>query len=208
MMSWSTVIEEGATVRQRQELIKLPDVSRMLAEIKIPEAQVRQVQPGMRAFVQVETLPGQHFAGTVRKVAILPDSQSSWLDPNLKEYLTEILIEDELPQLKPGVSARAQIIITNLVNVVSVPRQCVVMQNGQSICFVASSKSTTAVPITTGLFNDQFIEIKSGLNPGDRVLLAPISDPEEEEESGSSTNEPNATADQRRQDSPRPTEHR
>lgn len=197
-MSSSGVLEEGTIVRQRQELIKLPDVSRMVAEVKIHESRVRQVRPGMMAYVKVETLPGQVFKGSVRKVAILPDSQTSWANPNLKVYATEVLIEDALPELRPGVSARAEVIITNLVKVISVPIQAVAIQQGQRICFVLRGNTTAVVPVTVGWFNDQFIEVTSGLREGDRVLLAPPveSEPDGTEESGTATNEVNAVENQ------------
>jgi multidrug efflux pump subunit AcrA (membrane-fusion protein) len=178
IFSSATVIEEGATVRQRQELIKLPDVSRMLAEVKIEESRVRQVTAGMSAFVRIETLPGRRFKGTVRKVGILPDTQASWANPNNKVYATEVLIEDDLPELKPGVSARAEIIITNLHNVLSVPIQAVTTHKGEHVCFVKKGSTAVPVPVTTGWFNDRFVEINSGLKAGDRVLLALASEPD------------------------------
>lgn len=172
----SGVVEEGATVRQRQELLKIPDLSQMLAEVKIRESRVRQIQPGMPAFVRVESVPDRRFVGRVRKVAILPDSQTLWLNPDLKVYSTEVTLEEELPELKPGVSARAEIIITNLTSVLSVPVQAVTVQQGQNVCYVSQGAAAVPVPVTTGLFNDRFIEIKSGLKEGDRVLLAPPSE--------------------------------
>ncbi|MBI4657556.1 MAG: efflux RND transporter periplasmic adaptor subunit [Verrucomicrobia bacterium] len=189
-LGMSGVIEEGAQVRQRQELIRLPDVSRMLAEIKIHESRVRQVHAGMLAYVRVETLPGRRFKGTVRRVAILPDAQTSWSNPETKVYGTDILIEDELPELKPGVSARAEIIITNLPKVLSVPIQAVTIFRGDHVCFVKRGAGVAPVTVTTGLFNDRLIEVTSGLKEGDRVLLAPISDEEPlgPEDTQSSTN--------------------
>ena len=68
------ILEEGIMVRQRQELIRLPDVSKMLAEIKIHESRVRQVRPGMTAWVRIENIPDRRFKGTVRRVAPLPDA--------------------------------------------------------------------------------------------------------------------------------------
>ena len=160
-------------VRQRQEIVKLPDVSRMLADVKISESRIRQLRPGMAAYVTVDCLPKRIFKARVRKVGVLPDSQASWMNPDVKVYSTEVLIEDELPTLKPGVSARAQIVITNLPNALSVPIQAVTTHRGQHVCYVAKGRSTVPVPVTVGWYNDQFIEIQSGLKEGDRVLLAP-----------------------------------
>ena len=169
-------LEEGTMVRQRQELIRLPDVSKMLAEIKVHESRVGQVQVGMTAYVRIESIPDRHFKGAVRRVAPLPDSQMSWMNPNLKVFPTDVLIEEELPALRPGVSARAEIIITNLTQVLSVPIHTVTRLRGENVCFVKKGAGVAPVPVTTGWFNDQFVEVISGLTEGDRVLLAPVGD--------------------------------
>ena len=175
------MLEEGLMVRQRQELIRLPDVSKMLAEIKIEEARVAQVKAGMTAYIQVRNIPNRRFKGTVRRVALLPDAQASWMNPDSKIYPTDILVEEELPILKPGVSVSTEVIITNLTKVLSVPIQTVTRWNGENVCFIKKGSRVTPVPVTTGWFNDAFVEIKSGLKEGDLVLLAPASDEEEEE---------------------------
>ena len=124
---WSSesMIEEGATVRNRQELIKLPDVSQMKLRVKIHESHINQVALGQSAFVVLDSMPDLRFRGEVMKVAPLPDSSGRYGNPDLKVYATEILVTDKLPDVKPGVSARAEIIITNLPNVLTVPIQCV-----------------------------------------------------------------------------------
>lgn len=173
------VLEAGLMVRQRQELIRLPDVSKMLAEINIEEARVAQVKAGMTALVRVSNIPGRLFKGTVRRVALLPDAQASWMNPDKKVFPTDILVEEELPILKPGVSVRAEIIITNLTKVLSVPIQTVTRLNGENVCFIKKGSRVAPVAVTTGWFNDAFVEITSGLKDGDRVLLAPVGDQEE-----------------------------
>ena len=55
------MLEEGIMVRQRQELIRLPDVTKMLAEIKVEEARVAQVRPGMTAYISVRNIPHHRF---------------------------------------------------------------------------------------------------------------------------------------------------
>ena len=163
------VLEEGLMVRQRQELIRLPDVSKMLAEIKIEEARVAQVKAGMTAYISVRNIPHRQFKGTVRRVGLLPDAQASWLNPDKKVFATDVLVDEELPILKPGVSANVEIIITNLTKVLSVPIQTVARLDGQNVCFIKKGMRVTPVPVTTGWFNDAFVEITAGLKEGDRL---------------------------------------
>jgi hypothetical protein len=181
------VMEEGTMVRQRQEIIRLPDVSKMMAEIQIREEYVRLIRAGMAAYVRVETVPDRRFKATVRHVALLPDAQASWMNPDVKVFPASLLIEDELPALKPGVSARVEIIVTNLPKVLSVPIQTVARDKGEYVCFIQRGSKVIPAPVKTGLSNDRFIQIISGLEEGDRVLLAPVGD-EEIEDSSKDTN--------------------
>jgi HlyD family secretion protein len=170
--SSESMIEEGAVVRNRQELIKLPDTSAMKVTVKIHESHINQLSLGQPAFVVLDSMPDQRFRGTITKVAPLPDSQSRWGNPDLKVYATEILVTDKLPDVKPGLSARAEIIITNLSNTLSVPIQAVTTRKGKQVVFLANAPQEP-VPVTVGMYNTKFIEICSGLKDGDQVLLAP-----------------------------------
>ena len=171
--SSESVIEEGAVIRQRQAIVKIPDTSEMKVEIKVHESHVNLVKPGQMAFIVLDSLPDNRYVGEVSKIAVLPDAQSRYTNANLKVYAAEIVIQDDLPDVKPGVSARAEIIITNLEDVLTVPIQCVTTVKGKQVCYVKALGSPKPVEVEIGLFNNNFIEIKSGLNPGDRVLLAP-----------------------------------
>ena len=181
--SSESMIEEGAVVRYRQELIKLPDISQMKLLVKVHESQINNVRIGQPAYVVLDAKPDQRFNGVVNRVAPLPDSQSRWSNPNLKVYLTEILVTDHLPDVKPGVSARAEIVVTNMENVVTVPIQAVTTRKGKQVVF-SPDDSDTPVPVTVGLYNTKFIEITSGLKEGDRVMLSPPFDTDEKDLAG------------------------
>ena len=179
-----SLIEEGAVVRNRQEIIKLPDVNEMKLRVKIHETHITQVRLGQPAFVVLDSMPDQRFQGIVNRVAPLPDSQSRWGNPDLKVYATEILVTDKLPDVKPGVSARAEVIITNLENTLTVPIQAVTTRKGKQVVFLASAP-TEAVPVVIGEYNTKFIQLTSGVKEGDKVLLAPPLDPNEKDLGGS-----------------------
>lgn len=168
-----SVIEEGATIRQRQAIVKIPDTSSMKVGIKVHESHVNQIEVGQKAFVVLDSLPDERYSGVVSKIAILPDPANRYGNSSLKVYSAEVLIDDKLPDIKPGASARAEIIITNLENVIKVPIQCVTTVNGKQVCYVKSLRGDNAVEVEIGLFNNKFIEIKSGLESGDRIMLAP-----------------------------------
>jgi HlyD family secretion protein len=171
--SSESLIEGGATVRNRQELIKLPDLSRMKVNIMVHESHINTIQPGLPAFVVLDSLPDQRFAGVVEKVAPLPDTQARWGNPNLKVYNTEVLLTEPLPNVKPGVSARAEIIITNIANALSVPIQAVTTYKGKQVVYVMNGAKSEPRLVETGMYNTKSLEITQGLKEGERVLLSP-----------------------------------
>ena len=166
-------ITEGATVRNRMDLIKIPDVSSMKVIVKVHESMISQVKKGQKAWVVLDSLPDQRFEGVVTKVAIIPDSNQGWMNPDLKVYNTEIVITDTIEGVKPGVSAKAEIVINELSNVLTVPIQAVTTTDGKQLCYVKKGGAFEPVEVQVGSFNTKYIEIKSGLEEGDQVMLDP-----------------------------------
>jgi HlyD family secretion protein len=181
--SSESLIEEGAVVRNRQEIIKLPDVSEMKVTVRIHESHINQIRPGQPAYVVLDSMPDQRFRGFIARVALLPDSSSRFGNPNLKVYLTEVRVAEPLPNIKPGVSARAEIVITNLADVLTVPIQAVTTRGGKQVVYVDGAEPRP-VSVQVGMYNNKFIEITSGLKEGDHVLLAPPFDTQEKDLGG------------------------
>jgi HlyD family secretion protein len=175
MDSWqrrNNPIEIGAEIRERQKIISIPDTSEMKVEIKIHETWVDKVQPGQQAKITIAAFPDKTFTGKVMKKAPLADPEE-WLNPDLKVYSTDVSIDGTHEFLKTGMSAKVEIIIEELKNVISIPLQVVVNRNGKKVCYVVASKEPKQREVETGLFNDNFVEIKSGLAEGEKVLLNP-----------------------------------
>jgi HlyD family secretion protein len=182
--SSESMIEEGATVRNRQELIKLPDVANMKVTVKVHEASINMIRAGQPAFVVLDSMPERRFRAVVDRVALMPDAQARWGNPNLKVYNTEVVIVDPLPDVKPGVSARAEIIVTNLSDTLSAPIQAVTTLGGRQVVYLAGPGEPKPTPVEVGLFNTRFIQLVSGVNEGDRVLLSPPFDTQEKDIEG------------------------
>jgi len=86
------IIEEGASVRERQVIIKLPDPKRMQVEAKVNEAKVALVQPGLSATIRLDAFAGLELEGEVEKVSKYP-APSSFFTANVKEYDAVIRID-------------------------------------------------------------------------------------------------------------------
>lgn len=167
-------LEEGQSVRERQELIHLPTTGSMMAEVQIHESSLKKVQLGQRVDVTIDALPGRHFTGSVTKISPLPDGRSSWLNPDLKEYPAEIDLTGTLEGVRTGMSCRAEIIVAQLDDVVYVPVQAVV-RIGRTPTVYVLARDGTFEPraVEVGFDNNQMIHVESGLAEGEVVSLAP-----------------------------------
>jgi HlyD family secretion protein len=159
-------IEIGAEIYERQKIISIPDTSEMKVEIKIHETWVDKIQPGQQARITVAAFPDKAFTGKVLKKAPLADPEE-WLNPDLKVYSTDVSIDGTHEFLKTGMTAKVEVIIEELKNVISVPVQAVINRDGKKVCYVMSSKKPKQREVETGLFNDNFVEIKNGLTEGE-----------------------------------------
>ncbi len=167
-------LTEGLEIRERQELIRLPTTQKMKADVKIHESMLKKVREGQAAHLTTDALPGRSFTGTVKKIALLPDSQSRWLNPDLKVYNCVIDINGDTADLRPGFTCSAELVVEQYEDVVYVPVQAVLRVNGEPTVYVSSGRSG-AEPrrVAVGLDNNQMIHVLDGLSTGERVLLAP-----------------------------------
>ncbi len=171
-------IYKGAQVHERQQIIELPDTRKMKAVVRVHEAQTQKLKLDLPAAVEVEGFPGRTFTGRVSKIAAVANSENRWLNPNLKEYETEIMLDGEFTELKPGVTARAEILITEMRDVLAVPVQAVFAKAGHYYVFAHRSGDPEPVKVDIGISSNEFVEIKEGLRPGDRVYLVITDDME------------------------------
>jgi len=170
MMNQDSQIKEGASVIERQILMQLPDTSTMMVAVRIHEAKTDKLVLGQQATLTVEGIPARQFSGSVTRIAALADSQSGWLNPDLKEYETEITLDPTDVPLKPGVTAHAEIMVETVEGKLAVPVHAIYTKGGQRYVFRDGEGAFAAVEL--GAIGTEWAEIRSGLSPGERIRLA------------------------------------
>jgi len=166
-------IEIGDMVHKGQKIITIPNTSDMDAVVRVHESWVERVRPGLPVRLIADPFPDDVFAGQVVLVAPLPDPQSRYMRTGLKVYTTTVAIEGKHQVLRPGMSAKLEIIIDQLEDVLAVPIQAVASRWGEKLCYVVTPTGLEARPVEVGQFNASFIEIKGGLAEGEVISLVP-----------------------------------
>jgi RND family efflux transporter MFP subunit len=164
-------IEPGATVRHQQNLIKLPDMSEMNVKVKLHESVVKQVSEGAMAYVTIDAFPKDRLTGRVTKIAVMPDRSQSWMNPGLKQYVTEVTLDASPSGLKPGMSAQVEILVDTRDGVLQVPVSAVFVDKGFQVVYVKTATGTETRRIEVGLSNERMVEVAKGLQEGEEVYL-------------------------------------
>lgn len=173
--SEQTVIEEGVQVRERQAIIKLPDVENMKVDARIHESRISRVKVGLPVEIRLESFPGEVFHGVVDDVASVP-VPGHWPNTDVKEYETVIRITDDtkkVSRLRPGLTAEAIILVDERADVLQVPIQAVVPVSEGHVAWVVEADGPKMRKLILGDANDTHIEVKDGLNEGDTVVINP-----------------------------------
>jgi HlyD family secretion protein len=139
----------------------------------IHESSLEKVQVGQPVEVTVDAMPGKMFTGRVKSIAPLPDAQTMFMNPDRKVYTTRVNLDGNNPDLRTGMSCRAEITIQKLPDATYVPVQAVVRVAGQPTVFVRAGDTFQPRAVQTGWDNSSMIHIASGLAAGEVVTLTP-----------------------------------
>ena len=166
-------IRPGLPVRARQHILSLPDLKKMQVVTSVHESVLDQVKPGLKATIRVDAFPEHVYEGTVKQVAVLPD-QTGWYNSDTKAYQTTITIDEEVENLKPGMTAVVEIHVQRLENILTVPVQAIVPQGKRTYCYVCdASGKVERREVALGPTNDRVVQVARGLQAGDQVVLNP-----------------------------------
>jgi HlyD family secretion protein len=167
-----TSIEIGREVAEREEIMSIPSASDVLVDTKVHETNIDKVIVGQKARITIDAMPDMAFSGEVLRIAPLPDPGSFLSNPDLKLYATDVTLEGG-QSLRPGMSAKVEIVIAELKNVIAVPLQCVANRAGKKICYIHTLGDRKEREVKIGAYNDKYVQILEGLKEGEKVILNP-----------------------------------
>jgi len=170
----SSQVRAGGMVHNQQTLFQLPDLYQMQVKVKIHESMIKKVHKGQKAEVSIESLANSTLHGTVDKVGILADTMGFWDGGGgVKEYVVIVKLDD-LPEnagINPGMTAQVKILANEIPDVLLVPVQAVAEKEGKHYAYVSRFGGADRKEVEVGETNEKFVEIKSGLEEGQKVLL-------------------------------------
>ena len=156
----------GDTVTSQSGIYVVGDLSSLLVETHIPERFVASVQQGQRANLWFEALPGEVFTAEVFEL-------NPVLDPASRTMRIRLRFTNPDSRIRAGMFATISLVTNRRVNVPVIPRMSVINTYDSWIVFVADEDNIARRrEVTLGLDNEEFMEVLSGLEIGERIVSA------------------------------------
>lgn len=159
-------IRLGEPVEPSNELLDIIDLGEVWATAQIPEDTISQIKPGTKAHIRIPALGGESIDGTLLQF----DTKANQTGGTIGAIFS---VPNADLRLRPGMRAEFSIITSSRKNVMAVPRESLQGDAANRVVYVKHidlANSFTRLPVLTGEKNDRYIEILSGLFPGDEVV--------------------------------------
>jgi RND family efflux transporter MFP subunit len=160
------LLDPGAFVSPNTALLSVVEIDRVRLVANVVEKDLRRIQVGSPADVEVDAFPGEVFHGRVARVAPV-------LDPSTRTAQMEVEVPNRDFRLKPGMYSRVRLTVATKAQALTVPVNAVVTVEGQRGVFLVKDGTVAQadfVPIRIGLEDGTRVEVLGGLAEGARVV--------------------------------------
>lgn len=159
-------IKKNQYVQRYEPMLSIADLSTVWVEANVYEHQLEWVKLGLNADIEVKALPGKHFPAQI--TYIYPE-----LDPKTRTMKVRLLVPNPDGLLKPNMFAEVNIFAQPRKNVLLLPREAVIETGArESVVLNQGDGNYKPVDIVTGMRNHNMVEVLSGLNEGDHVVVS------------------------------------
>ena len=156
----------GQPVEPSAELLDISDRSKLWAVAKIPEKGAAQTDIGTLAYIHIPALGDELIEATLTRFGVEADRQSGTVEGIFE-------LDNSSGKLRPGMRAEFSIVLETKPFVLSIPRNAIQGDPTNRIVFVKDFELPNAfvrAPVVLGDENNRYVEVLSGLFPGDEVV--------------------------------------
>lgn len=157
-----------------QNLCTIYDMSYLEMKLNVDELKIRSLEVGQEVEITADAVPGETYKGVISSILVAGTTANG-----STSYPVTVRIDD-MGELLPGMNATAKITTASVKNVLALPnaalvRGSYVLVTKDSPSAANAETSMTApdgyvyVKVATGISDDDYIEVKSGLQEGDTI---------------------------------------
>lgn len=164
---WSEQVKVGNDVYSGNTLFTLPDLREMQAVVRVHEADIDQLKLDMAVSVSLDSLKGRALPGKVTEIASVATSDGG----ESKTFEVVVTLDPTTETLRAGVTAKAAIQVETVPECLTMPIHAAFAEGGTHFAFVLVGDGYEKREVQLGKNNVYLVEVITGLEAGERVLL-------------------------------------
>lgn len=150
---------------------RIDDLSELYVKVDISEVDINRVQIRQDVELTFDAVTGRTFQGTVTQVSSVGVDNGRGVD-----FEVTVRIIDPDDQVRPGMTAAVNIVVSEIIDVLIVPNRAIRLINGQRVVYLLKDGRLTEVAVRTGASSDTETQITGNeITEGDLVVLNPPS---------------------------------
>ncbi len=156
---------EGVRVSTGQSMVKLMSYDKMFVEINLPEKNISEVKLGQEVLITNYTLEEDTLIGHVTELSPVISTET-------RTFAGKLDIDNPELKLRPGMFIKANIITAQKDSTIVIPRDVIMSgSRGKYVFVVGRNSAADDRRITTGISNQDEVEVLEGLSPNDRLII-------------------------------------
>jgi len=153
----------GTRIASNTEMITIIDYSRLYLEANLPEKYFKNINRGFKVYVTSYTSVADTLTGVITQI-------SPSIDPEARTFKCFVEVDNRDQVLLPGMFVKADLVVNSAKEVIVIPRDIIMSRNRNQIVYVVENGVATERIITTGLQNEESVEVKMGLLKGESIV--------------------------------------
>ena len=153
----------GTRIAANTEMLKIIDYKKLYLEANLPEKYFRNIERGYKVYVTSYTSVADTLTGFITQI-------SPSIDPEARTFKCFVEVQNQEEILLPGMFVKADLVVNSAEEVIVIPRDIIMSRNRNQIVYVVEKGVATERVITTGLQNEESVEVKMGLLKGESIV--------------------------------------
>ena len=159
-------VPESGSICTSKNYVKIQNMKKLTMQIQVNESEINSIKKGQEVEIQISAIENKKYTGKITAI----DNAGTYSTSGTK-FNAEIEFQND-GNVKIGMSAECSITIEKVEDVVAVPIKAVQTKNDQKYVVVVKNDGTTEnVDIETGISNDTYVQVKSGLSGGEKIQV-------------------------------------
>ncbi len=155
----------GVRIEQGQELFSIMEYNRLLMDVKLPEKYLAEVTIDQLVHITNYNIAEDTIAGRISQISPVIDTET-------RTFQSVLEISNDGKLLRPGMFIKAAILSESRDSTIVIPKETIIARQDGKVVFTVENGIASEKKITTGLENQEVIEVLDGLKVNDRLVIA------------------------------------